>query len=119
MDGEKAAAGPRPHSDGTTPPAPTSRTPGTLPTSPPTSDRPANSQPPTSPPEADEIAAAKDAGQLDRILGVPDHEIQLKALARTGRLTPDDARTLGRLGHHELLSAAWREGRVDVPGGDQ
>jgi hypothetical protein len=63
----------------------------------------------------DEINAARMAGRLDRLLGVPDEQIALTTKARTGRIDADDARALAELGRYDLIEQAHAENRINYP----
>ena len=63
-----------------------------------------------------EITDARDAGRLDRLLGIPEHEIDLKTRARTGQLTAADTTALAAIGRHDLIVTAHAEGRIEGVG---
>lgn len=63
----------------------------------------------------DDIETARNAGQLERILGVPDDQIALTTRAREGRINADDARALAAIGRHDLIETARVDDRIDYP----
>jgi hypothetical protein len=65
--------------------------------------------------DPDQINAARMAGRLDRLLGVPDEQIALLSRARTGRIDVDDIRALGAINRHDLINDAREAGRITYP----
>lgn len=62
-----------------------------------------------------QITDARDSGQLDSLLGVPDDEIELKARATIGRLSIDDVKALAAIQRHDLIETARADQRIDYP----
>ena len=62
----------------------------------------------------DEIEAARKEGRLGLVLGQDPADVALLERARgTGPLTADDVHELTRLGEHQLIVNANRDGRLD------
>jgi hypothetical protein len=60
-----------------------------------------------------EIEQARVDGRLDRILGLPEDEIEAKTRARgNAPLTTEDVKILSRYRHHDLITAAHTAGRI-------
>lgn len=60
----------------------------------------------------DEIVAAKDAGQLDRMLGVPETDIALIDRAKSQTLDRADIERLWAMGRHDLIDQARADERI-------
>lgn len=61
----------------------------------------------------DQIEAARLAGRLDALLGIPEDERDALAAARgEGPLTREHVRTLWRTGRHDHIEAARAAGRI-------
>ena len=61
----------------------------------------------------DQIEAARLAGRLDAVLGIPEDERGALAAARgEGPLTLEHIRTLARTGRHDHIEAARTAGRI-------
>ena len=60
----------------------------------------------------EEIAAAHDAGRLAVLLGMDPADAALITRAQSDPITLDDVRDLARLGRHDLVNDAHRDGRI-------
>lgn len=63
----------------------------------------------------EQIVEARAQGRCDRILGVSEEEIELRAIARdpNAQMTTDTAVAMTRAGLHQAVAKASQEGRIN------
>ena len=64
-------------------------------------------------PEA--ITEAREAGRLQVLMGTDPAEVALAQRAAHGRINTDDVKALFAAGHHDLITAARADNRIDYP----
>ena len=62
----------------------------------------------------DQIVQARADGRLNVLLGMDPAEAELLTRAKTSNLTAADEQALNRLHQYELITAAHREGRINL-----
>ena len=68
-------------------------------------------------PEA--ITEAREAGRLQVLMGADPAEVALSQRAAHGRINTDDVKALFAAGHHDLITAARADDRIDLPATNQ